>query len=177
MTWFKVDDSFYDHPKAFDAPDCAVALWTRAGSWSARNLTEGFVPAALPARLCGDHETAVSDLLRRGLWLRTSGGFRFHDWLQWQPSKQAVEELRRKRAEAGRKGGLVKAGKLPSTSQANARPIGKQNSAPPRPPPSTKGDGGSAAPKRHKFVDDGSGTSCSVSNCGLPRQNKIHPAA
>jgi hypothetical protein len=70
MTWFKIDDSFYDHPKVFDAPDCAVALWTRAGTWSARNLTDGFVPTGMPARLCDDPDTAVKELVRRGLWLR-----------------------------------------------------------------------------------------------------------
>lgn len=134
MTWFKVDDSFYDHPKVFDAPDCAVALWTRAGCWSARNLTEGFVPASLPARLCGDPDTAVADLLRRGLWLRTSGGYRFHDWRNYQPTAAEVADLRRKRQDAGRRGGLAKAGKqTASNSQANGRPVGKQNAAPTRP--------------------------------------------
>lgn len=109
MTWFKVDDSFYDHPKVFDAPDCAVALWTRAGTWSARNLTDGFVPAGMPARLCDDPDTAVKELVRRGLWTRTSGGYRFHDWATYQPSAEAVKDLRAKRAEAGAAGGKAKA--------------------------------------------------------------------
>lgn len=176
MTWFKVDDSFYDHPKAFDAPDCAVALWTRAGSWSARNLTEGFVPAGMPARLCGDPDTAVSDLLRRGLWVRASGGYRFHDWDKYQPSKAYVEDLRAKRQAAGRKGGLAKAGKqTASKSQANARGGAKQNAAPTRPPlkggGASSSDGGSL-PDPHRFADDGSGN---CSKCPLPKQNvKMH---
>lgn len=172
MTWFKVDDSFYDHPKAFDAPDCAVALWTRAGSWSARNLTEGFVPAGLPARLCGDHDTAVADLLRRGLWVRASGGYRFHDWEKYQPSKAQVEDLRKKRQEAGRKGGLAKAGKGRSNSQASAKPVGKQTATPSRPPPSTKGDGGRGGGKPHAY--DERPDSPGWCKCDLPRANKIH---
>lgn len=175
MTWFKVDDSFYDHPKAFDAPDCAVALWTRAGSWSARNLTEGFVPAGMPARLCGDPDTAVADLLRRGLWLRASGGYRFHDWEKYQPSKAYVEDLRQKRQAAGRKGGLAKAGKqTASKNQASASRVGKQNATPSRPPPSGGGTSGGTgdSPKPHSFADDGSGQSCS--RCGFLRINKIH---
>ncbi len=87
MTWFKVDDSFYDHPKVFDAPDCAVALWVRAGTWSARNLTDGFVPAGMPARFCDDFERAVQELIGRGLWKRTKGGFQFHDWTDYQPTR------------------------------------------------------------------------------------------
>lgn len=109
MTWFRIDDSFYDHPKVFDAPDCAVALWTRAGTWSARNLTDGFVPTGMPARLCDDHATATKELLRRGLWMRTTGGFLFHDWTDFQPTAEAVKTLREQRAEAGRRGGKVRA--------------------------------------------------------------------
>lgn len=88
MTWFKIDDSFYDHPKVFDAPDCAVALWTRAGTWSARNLTDGFVPTGMPARFCDDPEQAVKELLNRGLWKRTKGGYQFHDWSHYQPTRE-----------------------------------------------------------------------------------------
>jgi hypothetical protein len=140
MTWFKIDDSFYDHPKVFDAPDCAVALWTRAGTWSARNLTDGFVPAKMPARLCDDPDTATKELLRRGLWKRATGGFSFHDWADFQPTADAVKTLREQRAAAGRRGGQAKAaqanGKQTSSkSQASASPVAKQNAAPTRPDP------------------------------------------
>jgi hypothetical protein len=145
MTWFRIDDSFYDHPKVFDAPDCAVALWTRAGAWSARNLTDGFVPAGMPARLCDDPDTAVKELMRRGLWKRTTGGFLFHDWTDFQPTAESVKALREQRAAAGRRGGQAKAalakGKQSSgNSQASASSDAKQNAAPTRPVP--KGRGG-----------------------------------
>lgn len=103
MTWFKVDDSFYDHPKVFDAPDCALALWVRAGSWSARNLTDGFVPANMPARLCDDPDTAVKELIDRGLWRRTKRGYQFHDWTVYQPSREEVERDRAAAAERQRR--------------------------------------------------------------------------
>jgi len=119
MTWFKVDDSFYDHPKVFDAPDCAVALWTRAGTWSARNLTDGFVPAGMPARFCNDVDLAVRELLNRGLWKRTKGGYLFHDWMQYQPAADVVRSTREKRAVAGRIGGLA-SGKARSKAEANS---------------------------------------------------------
>lgn len=141
MTWFKVDDSFHDHPKVFDAPDCAVALWTRAGAWAARNLTNGFVPSGMPARLCDDPDTAIKELVRRGLWKRASGGYQFHDWADFQPSADSVRSLRAKRAEAGRLGGQAKAAKQnASNGLASASPVGKQNAAPTRPVP--KGRGG-----------------------------------
>lgn len=149
MTWFKVDDSFYDHPKVFDAPDCAVALWTRAGTWSARNLTDGFVPAGMPARLCDDHDTAVRELLQRGLWSRSKGGYQFHGWRDYQPTSEEVKGLRSKRAEAGRKGGLAKAAKQNgSNGLASASPVAKQNAAPTRPDPTT-GTGPYTGPGRN----------------------------
>jgi hypothetical protein len=104
MTWFRVDDSFYDHPKVFDLPDSAVALWTRAGAWAARNLTDGFVPAKMPARLCNDPETAVRALIDSGLWERTRGGYRFHDWAEYNPSKQEATTAKTKRSTGGRIG-------------------------------------------------------------------------
>jgi hypothetical protein len=145
MTWFRIDDSFYDHPKVFDAPDCAVALWTRAGTWSARNLTDGFVPTGMPARLCDDPDTAVRELIRRGLWKRATGGFLFHDWTDFQPTADAVKTLRQQRADAGKRGGQAraaqaKAKQTPSNRQALASDVAKQNAAPTRPVP--KGRGG-----------------------------------
>jgi hypothetical protein len=104
MPWFKVDDSFYDHPKVWDAPDCAVALWVRAGSWSARNLQDGFVPARMPARFCDDPEKAVRELLERGLWRRTKGGFLFHDWDRYQPTREEAIATRDKKSSGGRIG-------------------------------------------------------------------------
>lgn len=104
MTWFKVDDSFYDHPKVFDAPDCALALWLRAGAWSARSLTDGFVPAKLPARLCDDPDTAVKELVDRGLWLRAKGGYQFHDWDEYQPRREEVLAAQAKKSSGGKIG-------------------------------------------------------------------------
>ena len=129
MTWFKVDDSFYDHPKVFDAPDCAVALWTRAGTWSARNLTDGFVPAGMPARLCDDPDTAVKELVRRGLWSRVKDGFRFHDWSEYQPSRESVERERlaaaeRQRRRRAQQKGQVKGGSVTPLSRRDTTVTG-----------------------------------------------------
>lgn len=33
MTWFKVDDGFYDHPKVDQLPNAAVGLWVKCGAW------------------------------------------------------------------------------------------------------------------------------------------------
>ena len=80
-----------------------MALWVRAGSWSARNLRDGFVPSRLPARLCDDPDTAVRELVARGLWLRVKGGYQFHDWADFQPTRESVESDRAAARERMRK--------------------------------------------------------------------------
>lgn len=96
MTWFKVDDNFTDHPKTEDLPDAAVAMWTRGGSWSARHLTDGFVPERKARKLCDDPDGALKALLDSGLWELADGGFQFHDWSDYQPTRE--EEMASRKA-------------------------------------------------------------------------------
>lgn len=44
MPHFRVDDGLDSHPKAQRAGDEALGMWVRAGSWSMRYLTDGFIP-------------------------------------------------------------------------------------------------------------------------------------
>lgn len=99
MSWFKVDDGFYDHPKVDalladeeDGP-IAVALWTLAGSWCSRHLTDGHIPAARVRRLGLPNATAAAAaLVRAGLWHEDPGGdgYHFHEWHERQPTRDAV---------------------------------------------------------------------------------------
>jgi hypothetical protein len=99
MVWFKVDDSFESHPKVKSIPKTkstrirAIGLWTLAGSWSASQLTDGFVPNYMLPELGGTHIEATW-LVNAGLWLAEDDGHRFHDWDEWQPTKAKVEEER-----------------------------------------------------------------------------------
>lgn len=95
MTWFKVDDSFHSHPKVLAASAAALGLWVVAGSWSGANLSDGFVPDhVLPRLLPGSVELA-RELVAVGLWRRARGGYRFHDWSEFNPKREAVEAERR----------------------------------------------------------------------------------
>lgn len=103
---FQVDADFYDHPKAIGLSDAATALWTRAGSYSAAKLLDGFVPEHALALLTQSSEEAPGELVRRGLWKRVRGGFQFHEWDERNLTRERVESHReadrdRKRAERG----------------------------------------------------------------------------
>lgn len=128
MPWFLVDDDLAFHPKAAAAGDAALGLWTRAGSYCSKYLTEGFVSTTALRQLHA-RPAQVRALIDAGLWVEVDGGYRFHQWEERQPSREEVEERRRKRSESGRIGGL-KSGQTRAARavarEASASPESKQ---------------------------------------------------
>ena len=107
MPWFKVDDSFYDHPKFLDVPNAAVGLWTKAGAWCGKHLTDGVIPATQVKRFKGTN-AQVNALISAGIWIedRSESGskvYRFHDWNGWQPTREQKLKEREEQAERQRK--------------------------------------------------------------------------
>ena len=107
MTWFKTDDGYYDHPKFLDLSNAAVGLWSKAGAWCGRHLTDGVIPATQVRALKGT-PAQVRDLISVGLWIetRTDSGakaYRFHDWNEYQPTREEKLKQRADTAERQRK--------------------------------------------------------------------------
>lgn len=99
MSWFKIDDGFYDHPKVEELPNAAVGLWTKAGTWCAKHETDGIVPATRVKAFKGT-PSQIKALIDCGLWGETttaSGAkaYVFKDWFDYQPSREEREEERR----------------------------------------------------------------------------------
>lgn len=117
MPWFRVDDSLAVHPKAITAGNAALGLWVRAGSWCAQQLTDGFVPLNLLATLGAKPKDAQA-LVDAGMWLKVSGGYRFHDWGEYQPSRESVET---KRSEARERMQRVREARSSREHPANVR--------------------------------------------------------
>lgn len=164
MVWFKVDDGAHSHPKLLMVSLAAVGLWSMAGSWSGMHLTDGFIPAAALPTIRGD-EALASELVRVGLWVRSEGGFHFHEWhrdsdgTERNPTSEEVKRKRSVRAEAGRKGGIAsgnsrRANKTGSNGEANASAfVGDPLN--PRPDPTREEEAnasssGTAAPRTKK---------------------------
>lgn len=111
MVWFRVDDDFYDHPKVTAIParqrNAAIGLWARAGSYSARHLTDGRIPADLVEQLAS--ATLAEALVKAGLWIRLDDGdYLFRDWADRNPSAEEIlwqrerEKEKKRRQRAGR---------------------------------------------------------------------------
>jgi hypothetical protein len=88
MTWFRIDDNFDMHPKALAAGNAALGLWVRCGSYAARQLTDGFIPAEV-ARLYGTPKE-VAALVASGLWTTAPGGYEMHQYLERNRSRDDV---------------------------------------------------------------------------------------
>ena len=98
MTWFKVDDGFYDHPKVEELPNAAVGLWVKAGAWCSKHETDGVIPASRVKALKGT-PSQISALIRCGLWVETESesgakAYSFRNWLDYQPGREERREER-----------------------------------------------------------------------------------
>ena len=95
MPWFKLDDSFHQHPKVTDAGNAAVGLWVRCGTYSAAYLTDGHIPATTAHKLGSRRE--IDALVKSRLWVPNGDGFLMPDYLEYNPS---AEQVRAERAKA-----------------------------------------------------------------------------
>lgn len=100
MPWFKVDDGFHSHPKARDAGLAAVGLWVAAGSFSSHYLTDGWIPKSWVRGWGSNGTRLASKLVSSGLWYEDERdgqrGWSFHEWEQFQPTKDHVESARKR---------------------------------------------------------------------------------
>jgi hypothetical protein len=172
MTWFKVDDSFHSHPKALAASPAALGLWVVAGSWSGANLSDGFVPDHVLPRLLPDAASLAKELVAIGLWKRARGGYRFHDWGDFNPKRDDVEEERKAARERMRKlrNGRKAAGQTQDGSGEQPANVRGKFATPTRPVPkgrvgtgrslgdssATHANSGHPSPRceQHEHVDD-----------------------
>ncbi|MGP5578646.1 hypothetical protein [Corynebacterium flavescens] len=117
MTWFKVDDGFYDHPKVLELDNASIGLWTLAGSYCARHLTDGVITDR-QIRAIGGTRRQAEKLVAAGLWSRDEAPasarrsradaspsvrrYFFNDWSDFQPSRDEVTAKRNEDAERKR---------------------------------------------------------------------------
>jgi hypothetical protein len=146
MAWFKVDDGFYSSLKFLsisrDVQVAAAGAWVLAGTWSADKMTDGFVPYQVMDLWVFPTE-AVSELVRVGLWVHDEDrdGIVFHDWHDYQPSREQLEEKSKARHERSVKAAQARWSKSDAkTMLTDAN--GMLNDAPepePEPEPTPKG--------------------------------------
>ncbi|WP_294978438.1 hypothetical protein [uncultured Microbacterium sp.] len=120
MPWFRVDDQLHAHPKPNRAGLAAMGLWTLAGSHCMSYLTDGVVERWWVESKPRGVKLAAR-LVAAGLWHEHPDGWVFHDWEEFQPTREqilaergaAVERMRKVRANR-------KANVQPNTQEVDA---------------------------------------------------------
>lgn len=167
MAWIRIDDHFDEHPKLSRIGPLGWGYWLAGLAYCNRNLTDGFIPwskalvlgsfevigpdgdfEVLALADAGDADTVqpanlvtvewLFDLLvKAGLWERVEGGFRIHDYEQYQPSRASVmaereaAKQRMERVRSGRSDSFAR-------SSPEVRPNTKRSSDNPKPNPKPK---------------------------------------
>lgn len=95
MPWVRFDDNTSEDPRIDHLSDGAFRLWFNAITYSARNLTDGFVPTSRVPRLTPHYKAAhLNQLVEAGLFHKELDGIRVHKYLDYQPSARQVAEQR-----------------------------------------------------------------------------------
>jgi hypothetical protein len=93
--WLRLDDRFPTHPKVLGLSDRAFRFHVMAMAWAAGNLTDGHVP-----RKYGEADArSARELVKAGLWEQNGEGWVIHDWLDYNPAAEQVQERRKAEAE------------------------------------------------------------------------------
>lgn len=114
MSWAKLDDRFWMHPKIVHAGNESAGVFCRCLSYCGAYLTDGRVPATVALSIAGGKRTLDAVVAAELLEQLPSGDFYVRDYSHYNPLRDVVEAKREARKEAGRRGGLA-------TAQANGR--------------------------------------------------------
>lgn len=135
--WLKVDDRFPEHEKVFVAGALlgrggtgrVLAVWLEAACYAARNLTDGFLPLRFVETMRHDRNPLQvgKALVEARLWEHARGGYRIHDYHDYNPTREEAEAFREMKARAGREGGLISGRRRQAKAEVNAKQNLKQN--------------------------------------------------
>lgn len=114
MSWVKIDDHIDEHPKVAQAGPLGLALFVASLAYCNRNLTDGYIPRSVALTLLEfshpdqdgnplpisvtngmqGHDITAHDVIETlvdlHLWKTVRGGYRVHDYHDYQPTKARV---------------------------------------------------------------------------------------
>jgi hypothetical protein len=127
LPWIKLDDHFDEHEKFLRAGPVPTFLWLRCLAYCNRNLTDGFIPYRVAMERAWsadptDPKELIDTLLEIGLWeLVEPHGYRMHDYLEYQPSRQTV--LRERQSARDRMGRLRSGEHRANSDRSSPTPV------------------------------------------------------
>src|SRR5690606_38006641 len=104
MSWIRIDDKAWSHPKIAGLSGNAVRLWLFGLCWCNAHQTDGAIPT-VTLRILGGSARDAKELVAAGLWVPTDSGWSVHDYLAHQSSAEQIRASQEAKAKAGAKGG------------------------------------------------------------------------
>ena len=115
--WYKISVEFFDHPKIFTVPINPRELYQRAICYSKKHLTDGYLSRETLRHIAKPQAADACECIRKGRpileicdeWIDAlhraklldvvdEHFFQVHDYLKWNPSKEHIAEVQKKKA-------------------------------------------------------------------------------
>lgn len=114
MSYAKFDDRCDEHPKIAALSDRDFRAWFQMVLYSARNLTDGFIPTGIARQRWPRN---IPTLMAARVVEPSPDGFVVHDYLEWNDSREAIL----KRRERAARGGVARQARSSALSSAPSR--------------------------------------------------------
>lgn len=90
MPWVRIDEKALTHPKIAVLKDAAFRLWVASLVHCQQHLTDGLLRRPILRCLQCYSSARAGELLKAGLWDADDEGYRVHDYLHWNESREKV---------------------------------------------------------------------------------------
>lgn len=112
MSWAKIDDRFWMHPKVAAVGNAGAGIFSRMLSYCGCYLTNGLVPPEAVALIVGKDRVVLQRMHDLNMVeIRESGSVFIRDYLDYNPDRDKVEadrEAARERMRKRRNGAVVR---------------------------------------------------------------------
>lgn len=152
--WFQTETRVRTHPKMVRAGRAACWTWLAGNCYAKDQMTDGFIPdgmlaSLVPGASLREIKKDADALIAAGLWIKVTGGYQIHDYLQYNDSKAVILAKREKdRNRKPRKSDGIQpaseeiprgsfSGPISTSISTSVPEGGPEETAPPRPPDQT----------------------------------------
>lgn len=148
MGWALLDDNFPFHPKVLEAGPVAAYLFVCGLCYCRKYRTSGFISDAAVKTLgvTTNPKKLIDALVTARLWDRIDAGYQIHGYAEQYDDvgeRESIDERKRKKQDAGRKGGLARAAAQAGNPLVNFVPSNAPSTVPSTSPSTIQARGSS----------------------------------
>jgi len=133
VSWVRIDDRAREHRKLLKAKADGCWMWACGLMYcNSQKARDGFIPDEIVSQLYPFRAPIklAARLVSVGLWERVEGGFRVHDYHDYQFNGVDAASISAKRAEAGRAGGIKSGATRRDKAEAKTKQVASEATNP-----------------------------------------------